>query len=135
MKPIDYLYFNIYNHLYQRKVSSHDFHTRILSMYLFSLSVGGWILFFEASYLRMRYSWFSSKPCAGLFAAAVYAILALIFHHIFIVNELDRKIYLKYENEWNRNPRKRRDLLISVFVIILPYMFIISLAIFFPHGQ
>jgi hypothetical protein len=134
MKPIDYLYFNIYNHFYQRSYSSRDFYARIQAMYLFSLSVGGWLLFLEAAYLRtIRHSWFSSKPGATFFAATVYLFTVLIFNHIFIVNERDRKIFGKYEEGWSRNPKKRRDLLISVFVIVAPYVLLASLAKFFPR--
>jgi hypothetical protein len=136
MKPIEYLYFNIYNHFYQRSYHSRDFLARIQALYLFSLSVGGWILLMETVYLRMiRHSWFSSKPGATLFAGVVYLLTALIFNHIFIVNERDRKIFGKYEEEWGRNPKKKRDLLISVFVIMAPYALLVSLAIFFPRHK
>jgi hypothetical protein len=134
MKPIEYLYFNIYNHFYQRSYNSQDFYARIQAMYLFSFSAGGWVLFLEAAYLRMiRHSWFTSKPGATIFAATVYVLTALVLHHIFIVKERDRKIYGKYEEAWDRNPRKKRDLLISVFVIVAPYLFLVSLTKFFPR--
>jgi hypothetical protein len=134
MKPIEYLYFNIYNHFYQRSYQAQDFSARIQAMYLFSLSAGGWMLLLETAYLRMiRHSWFSSKPGATIFAGTVYLLTALLFNHIFIVKEKDRKIYGKYEEAWDRNPWKKRDLLISVFVIIVPYIFLVSLAIFFPR--
>src|SRR5450755_1135081 len=129
MKPIEYLYFNIYNHFYRRSLSAQDFYARIQAMYLFSLSVGGWILFLEAVYLRLiRHSWFSSKPGASLFAAAVYLLTALVLHHIFIVNERDRKIFEKYGEKWDRNQKKKRDLLISVFVIVAPYVFLVTIS-------
>ena len=134
MRRIDYLYFNIYNHFYQRSYHLRDFYARIQAMYLFSLSVGGWVLFLEAAYLRMnRHSWFSSKTGAIFFAATVYLLTVLIFHQIFIVNERDRKIFGKYEEKWDRNPNKKRDLLISVFVIVIPYIFLVSLAKIFPR--
>jgi hypothetical protein len=134
MKRIEYLYFNIYNHFSKRSDNSRDFYTRIKVMYLFSLSTGGWILFLETAYLRMvRHSWFSSKPGATLFAATVYLLTALVINHIYIVNERDQKIFGKYEEKWERSPRKKRDLLISVFVIVAPYVFLVSLAIFFPR--
>src|SRR4249920_3086494 len=129
MKPIDYLYFNIYNHFYQRSYHSREFYARIQAMYLFSLFTGGWILFLEAVYLRtIRHSWFSSKPGATLFAAGVYLLTALVLHHIFIVNERDRKIFGKYEEKWDRNPSKKRDFLITVIVILAPYICLVSLA-------
>lgn len=134
MKPIDYLYFNIYNHFYQRSYSSQDFYARIQAMYLFSFSVGGWILFLEAAYLRIiRYSWFTSKPASTMFAATVYVLTAMVFNYIFIVNERDRKIYGKYEEAWDRNPNKKRDMQISVFVIVVPYIFLVLLSVFFPR--
>jgi hypothetical protein len=134
MKPIDYLYFNIYNHFYQRTCSTREFYARIQAMYLFSFSAGGWVLFLQAAYLRMiRHSWFTSKPGATMFAATVYILTALVLNHIFIVHERDRKIYGKYEEGWDRNPYKKRDLLISVFVIVAPYLFLVSLAKFFPR--
>ncbi len=134
MKPIDYLYFNIYNHFYQRSYQARDFYARIQALYLFSLSVGGWILFLEATYLRVfRHSWFSSKPASALFAAAVYLFTAYLFNHIFIVNERDRKIFGKYEEAWDRNPNKKRDLIISAFIIVVPYILLASLSKFFPR--
>jgi hypothetical protein len=134
MKPIEYLYFNIYNHFYQRNYHSQDFYARIQAMYLFSLSIGGWILFFEAVYLRIvRHSWFTSKAGSIAFAASIYLLIALIFHYIFIVNESDRKIFGKYEEQWVRNPKKKRDLLISVFVIAVPYLLLGALSHLFPR--
>ena len=134
MKPIEYLYFNIYNHFYQRSYDSRSYSARIQAMYLVALSAGGWILLMEAAYLRIiSHSWFSSRPGATLFAATVYTLTALIFHHIFIVNERDLKILGKFEEQWDRNPKKKRDLIISVFVIVVPYLFLVSLAIFFPR--
>ena len=134
MKPIDYLYFNIYNHFYQRSYTDRDFNARIQTMYLFALSAGGWILFLEAAYLRiMMHAWFISKPVATIFAATVYLFTALVFHHIFIVHERDRKIYVKYEGSWDSNPNKKRDLLISVFVVLAPYVFLFTLAFLFPR--
>jgi hypothetical protein len=134
MKPIEYLYFNIYNHFYQKGYNSPEFYARIQAMYLFSFSAGGWLLFLEAAYLRtIRHSWFTTKPGSTLFAATVYLLTALIFNYIFIVNEHDRKIFGKYEEEWDRNPKKKRDLMISVFVIVVPYVFLASLAMIFPR--
>ncbi|HTQ27339.1 MAG TPA: hypothetical protein VMI35_04390 [Puia sp.] len=134
MKAIEYLYFRIYNFFHQRNNTSPEFYTRMISMYFFSLSVGGWILFLEASYLRVfRHAWFSSKPAACVFAAGVYLLSALILHQIFIVNEHDRKIMAKYEDKWKEKPTKKRDVLISVLGITGPYILNISLAILFPH--
>ena len=136
MKPIEYLYFNIYNHFYQRSYSLQDFNARIQAMYLFSLTVGGWILIGEAVYLRIfRHSWFTTKAGSSIFAASVYMLTALVFNYIFIVNESDRKIYGKYEEQWGRNPRKRRDLILSMIVIVVPYLLLGSLAVFFPRHK
>jgi hypothetical protein len=136
MKPIEYLYFNIYNHFYRRSLSAQDFYARIQAMYLFSLSVGGWILFLEAVYLRLiRHSWFSSKSGSIFFCAFVLLFTAKIFIYIFIVNESDRKIFGKYEEGWDRNPNKQRDLVISVFIIVVPYLMLGSLSYFFPRHR
>jgi len=103
-------------------------------MYLFSFSLGGWVLFLEAAYLRVvRHSWFATKPGATVFAATVYLLTALVLNHIFIVNERDRRIFGKYEGKWDSNPNKKRDLMISVFVMVVPYVFLVSLAKFFPR--
>ena len=134
MKPIEYLYFNIYNHFYRRSYHAREFYARIQAMYLFSLSAGGWMLFLEAVYLRLiRHSWFSSKPGAMIYAAAVYLFTALVFHHIFIVKERDQKIFGKYVERWDRNTNKRRDLLITFIVIVAPYVLLGLLARLFPR--
>jgi hypothetical protein len=133
MKPIDYLYFNIYNHFYQ-KYNAREFYARIQAMYLFSLSAGGWILFLEATYLRIfQHVWFSSKYGSAAFAASVYLLTALVFNQIFIVNERDRKIFDKYGEAWDRNPQKKRDLLICAFIIVAPYILLGLLSRFFPR--
>ena len=136
MKPVEYLYFNIYNHFYQRAYSSQEFYVRIQAMYLFSLSIGAWILLFEAIYLRIfRHSWFSSKSGSVIFATTVYLGIALLCNYIFIVNERDRKIYGKYEEVWDNNPRKKRDLMISFFVVVAPFICFALLSFFFPRHK
>ncbi|HVY73388.1 MAG TPA: hypothetical protein VG890_01080 [Puia sp.] len=134
MKPIEYLYFTIYNHFYQRSSQFREFYARIQAMYLFSISAGGWFLFLQAAYLRIvRHAWFSSKGGAVFFAAGIYLLTAMAFYQLFIVSERDRKIFGKFEEAWARNPNKRRDLLIAVFIMVVPYLLLMSLAKFFPR--
>ncbi len=134
MKPIDYLYFNIYNHFYQRSISSQDYLARMQAVYLFSFSAGGWVLFLEAVYLRIiKHSWFTTKPGATIFAATVYILAAIILNHIFVVNERDRMIYEKYEGRLDNDQTKKRDFLISVFVMAIPYVLLVTLSILFPR--
>jgi len=70
---------------------------------------------------------------SGTFTWSVYQLTVLILNQIFIVNERDRVIYGKYEEQWVQNPKKRRDLFISVFAIAIPYLFLVTLAILFPR--
>lgn len=134
LKPIEYLYFNIYNHCYQRSAHSGEFLARFQAMYLFSLSVGGWILLMQTVYLRMiDHSWFSSRSGAMMFAITIYLLTAMISHRVFIINERDQKIFGKYEESWNSNPNKKRDLMISLFIMVVPYILLVSLATFFPR--
>ncbi|RYY10688.1 MAG: hypothetical protein EOO04_36480 [Chitinophagaceae bacterium] len=136
MKPFEYLYFNIYNHCYQRSYHSGDSLSRFQAMYLLSFSTGGWILFLQAMYLRtIKHSWFTSKDGAMLFALSVYLVTAMVFHRIFIVNEKDQQILSKYESGWNNNPNKKRDLLLSMSFIAVPYVLIISMSLLFPRQQ
>src|SRR6516225_8905910 len=72
MKPLAYPYFIIYNHFNRKSHSLQDYSARLLTMYLFSLSAGGWLLFLEAVNLRiLKHYWFSSKEGASLFAGLV----------------------------------------------------------------
>jgi len=136
MKPLAYPYFIIYNHFCRKSHSLQDYSARLLTMYLFSLSAGGWLLFLEAVNLRiLKHYWFSSKEGASLFAALVYLLTSSIFHHIFIVKEKDRKIFEKYEGLWDQSRNKRRDLFISAFLIAIPYALLFSLSRFFPRGM
>lgn len=59
--------------------------------------------------------------------------MALIFHRILIVEERDQRIFNKYAQAWSRNRNKKRDLLFAAFVVILPYILLISLKVFFPR--
>jgi hypothetical protein len=103
-------------------------------MYILSLSAGGWILFLQAAYLRLILnSWFSSQPGAMFFAISVYLIIGLAFYHIFIVNKRDEKILNKFEHLRLNDTNKKRDLLLSLFVAIVPYVLMVSLKVFFPR--
>ncbi|RYG04801.1 MAG: hypothetical protein EOO02_05285 [Chitinophagaceae bacterium] len=136
MKPLEYVYFNIYNHCYQRDIRSGEYFARFQAMYLFSLSVAGWVLFMQAVYLRfIKHSWFASKPGAMIFATTIYLLTAFVFHRIFIVNQHDQRIYDKFYGSYDRNPNKKRDLLVSFFLISIPYILLLGMAIFFPKGQ
>ena len=137
MKQIDYFYFNIYNHFYRRSVQMQDLSARLQAMYLFSICAGGWLLLVEAVYLRVfRHSWFTSRPVSMLFAASVYLLTALISHHIFIVKERDQHIFGKYKQAWHSSAHQKRDLLVSAFLIVVPYVLLFSLARIFPkHGN
>jgi hypothetical protein len=105
-------------------------------MYLVSLSAGGYILFLQAIYLRMiKQSWFTTKSGAMLFAISVYLLSVLVFHRILILEERDQKIYSKYESSWDRNRNKTRDLLLSAFIIIVPYALLTWLSVFYPRQR
>ena len=87
-------------------------------------------------YLRtVKHSWFTSKDGAMIFAMCVYLLTAMIFHRIFIVNEKDQKIMSKYEEAWNNNPNKKRDLFISMSMIGVPYVLLASMSLVFPRNQ
>jgi hypothetical protein len=136
MKQLEYLYFNIYTHCSKRSFYPGDLYVRLRTMYLLCLSAGGWILLLQASFLRLiRHSWFSSQSSAMMFAMSVYLVIGFIFHRIFIVNEHDQKIFNKYAQSWDSNPNKKRDLLLSVLVTVIPYLLLLSLKLFFSRPQ
>jgi hypothetical protein len=137
MKHVDYLYFNIYNYFYRIGADRQHFNVRIQAMYLFSLGSGGWLLLLEALYLHMiRHAWFSSKEESTIFAASLYMLTAVLFNYIFIVKDRDQKIFGKYEKLTIRDPRRKMHFIISVGVLIMPYLALISFAVFFPrHGR
>jgi hypothetical protein len=59
-----------------------------------------------------------------------------LFHYIFIIKDRDLKIFGKYEELSSRNPKSKWHLVISLAVLFLPYLALISFAIFYPrHGQ
>ncbi|MBC7850419.1 MAG: hypothetical protein H7Y31_11825 [Chitinophagaceae bacterium] len=130
MKELDYVYFTIYHHYSQRSYFPDSQAVRLKSMYLLSLSAGGWILFLQTLILRfVKNAWFTSQGDAMIFALSVYTVITLLFHRIFIVNEHDQKIFNKYANAWNTNPNKRRDLFIALFVAAIPYIAMVVLKV------
>ena len=136
MKHIDYLYFNIYSYFYRTSLDRQNFNTRIQTMYLFSLGSGGWLLLLESLYLHTwRHSWFSSQGQSGLFAVSLYALTSVLFYNIFITRDRDLEIFGKYKESWSRNPKRKRHFIISVFVLVMPYLMLISLAVFFPRNR
>jgi hypothetical protein len=133
MKHVDYLYFNIYNYFYRISQYRQSVNVRIQAMYLFSIGSGGWLLLMESLYLHMvRHSWFPSKAESAIFAACIYLLTAVLSNYIFIINERDQVIFGKYEEWSNQNPKQKRHFSISVCVLLIPYLVLISFAIFMP---
>ena len=134
MKHVDYLYFNIYNYFYKINLEKESFNPRIQAMYLFSLGSGGWILCLQALYLHLvKHTRFSSKGESMLFAASIYALTAILFNYIFIVKHRDLKIFGKYEEMSNGNPKMKRHFIISVSILLMPYLLLFFFGIFFPR--
>ncbi|HTI12030.1 MAG TPA: hypothetical protein VL832_25830 [Puia sp.] len=137
MKHIDYLYFNIYNYFYRLSQYRQSVNPRMQAMYLFSLGSGGWLLFLESLYLHfIRHSRFTSPGQSAFFAASLYLLTAFLFHYIFIIKDRDLKIFGKYEETSSQHPKRKWHFILSVGVLILPYLGLVSFAVFFPrHGQ
>jgi hypothetical protein len=136
VKHFEYVYFNIYAHYQQRNQDLTTFPARLWTMYIISMSIGGWVLFFQAAFLRLvRHAWFSTQSLGMSFAIFVYMSTALIFYRIFILNNYDEKIYNKYEPRWTNNPNKLNGLLVSILMVVAPYLLLLSLKIFFPGNH
>jgi Na+/H+ antiporter NhaD/arsenite permease-like protein len=136
MKHIDYLYFNIYNYFYRLSQYRPTQPFRTQAMYLFSLGSGGWLLLLESIYLHfIKHTRFASPMQSMLFAGSIYALTAALFHYIFIVRDRDQKIFGKYEEIAERNPRQKWHFFLSVGVLALPYVVLIAFAIFFPRPR
>ena len=137
MKHVDYLYFNIYNYFYRISLSRQSVNHRMQTMYLFSMGLGGWLLFLESVYLHtIKHSRFTSPIQSTIFASSIYLLTAAFFNYVFIVRDRDQKIFGKYEQKFMRNPKRKQHFALSMAILILPYLAMISFAIMFPrHGQ
>jgi hypothetical protein len=97
-------------------------------VYLLSLAVGGWLLFLQLVLLRfVRHGWFSNPTAAMFSALTIYTAVTLFFYNAFIVEERDQKIFDKHINSWNDNPNKKRDLFVTSFVAVAPYLFMVCI--------
>jgi hypothetical protein len=136
MKHIDYIYFNIYSYFYRISLERQSVNARVQAMFLFSLGSGGWILLMETLYLHLiRHSWFPSPAESMIFASSIYMLIALFFNYIFIVKDRDQKIFGKYEELFTENPKRQRHFIISLSVLIMPYLVLmVSGIIFRRHG-
>src|SRR5882757_1912318 len=137
MKHVDYLYFNIYNYFYRISQYRQSFNPRMQAMYLFSLGSGGWLLLLESLYLHLiRHARFASREESTVFAGSMYMLTAALFHYIFIFKDRDLKIFGKYEGMPVKDPKRKWHLIISITVLFLPYIILLTFAVFFPrHGQ
>ena len=138
MKHVDYLYFNIYNYFYRISLSRQSVNHRIQTMYLFSLGLGGWMLLLESVYLHtVKHSRFTSPIQSTIFASSIYLLTAAFFNYVFIVRDRDQKIFGRYEEKFSKNPkRSKQHFILSMAVLVLPYLAMVSFAILFPrHGQ
>ena len=134
MRHIDYVYFNIYSYFYRVSQYRPNFNPRMQAMYLFSLGLGGWLLFFESSYLHfVNHSRFASKMESTVFAGAIYMLTAGIFHYIFIMRDRDLKIFGKYEALVGGHSKRRLHFILSLSVLLLPYVLMGVSAFLFPR--
>lgn len=134
MKHVDYLYFNIYNYFYRISQERQSANPRMQAMYLFSLGSGGWLLLFESLYLHLvKRSRFSSPSQSTLFAGSIYALTAFFFHYIFIVRERDYKVFGRYEEIFQQNPRRKQHFILSLGVLMVPYLVLMVFALLFPR--
>ncbi|MDR3715100.1 MAG: hypothetical protein P4L51_19985 [Puia sp.] len=135
MKHIDYLYFNIYNYFHRSSLYRQSYNARIQTVYLFSIGSGGWLLLLQAVYIRLiKHSRFESPVQSTFFAASIYLLLALLFNYIFIVKERDQKLLSRYEELSNQNPKRKRHFIVSLCVLVFPYLVPLSIAVF-GRGQ
>jgi hypothetical protein len=136
VKHLEYVYFNIYNYYQQRSISLTGYAARLQTIFIASLSIGGWVLLFQTVFLRIfRHAWFTSQSLAMTFALSVYLITALLFYQIFIVNNYDEKIVNKYETSWANNPNKQRSFLICALVAAAPYLLLLIVKLLFPRSS
>jgi len=60
-------------------------------------------------------------------------LTAFFFYYIFIMSGRDIKIFGRYEQTFNKNPRKKLHFILSIGVLLLPYLVLASFAIVFPR--
>jgi len=134
MKHIDYLYFNIYDYFHRLSSYRQNFNARIQAVYLFSLGLGGWLLLLQTSYLHfIKHNRFSSRGESAIFAFSIYMLTAAMSNYIFIIKHRDLKILDKYEEIADQNPRRRRHFVISLSILIIPYLILLASAVIFPR--
>jgi hypothetical protein len=106
-------------------------------MYLFSLGSGGWLLLLESIYLRfIRHTRFASQGESAVFSSSLYFLTAAFFYYIFIIKERDVKIFGQFQELSDRNPRRKRDFIVSLTVLAFPYAVLMVFAVIFPrHSQ
>jgi hypothetical protein len=134
MKHVDYLYFNIYNYFYRLSLNRSSINPRMQAMYLFSLGSGGWLLLLESLYLHLvKHSRFVSPAQSTVFAGSLYMLTAFFFHYIFIVRDRDMRIFGRYEEVFEQNPRRKLHFVLSIGVLLLPYVVLATFAFLFPR--
>jgi hypothetical protein len=134
VKKLEYVYFTIYHYCGHQSYFPDSLHVRMKCMYLLALSAGGWILFLQQIFLRfVRMEWFASHAGAMINALSVYTGITVIFYRVFIQEEKDQQIFDKYVERWNKNPNKKRDLLIASLIVAVPYISMVMMKVFLPR--
>jgi len=88
----------------------------------------------ESLYLHfVKHARFSSRGESAIFAGTIYMLSYILFNYIFIVKDRDLKIFGKYEEISNRDPKRNWHLILSLSVLMLPYVVLLSFAVFFPR--
>lgn len=134
IKHIDYLYFNIYNYFHRSSQYRQILNPRIQALYIFSLGSGGWLLLVESLYLHLfKHHRFASRMESTIFAGTIYMLTAAFFHYIFIIKDRDLEIVDKYQALTGGHPKRKWHLILSLSILLLPYVLMICSAIVFPR--
>jgi len=68
---------------------------------------------------------------SSIFAGMIYMLTAAFFNYVFIIRDRDQKIFGKYEALVEGHPRRKLHLVLSISVLVAPYVLMAVLAVLF----
>ena len=122
MKCVRYLFFNIYNWYYKDGIYNRKIDPCDMAIYMFSLGTSFWLILILNVYSNIIYGSNLSYNKSYKIYYAITPVLAYVFYNnYFYFSDRYARIYNQFKDFSKTNINKKRDLIISFTILLVPF--------------
>jgi hypothetical protein len=126
MKWINYLFFNLYNWYYKDGMYNRRINPCDCAIYLLSLGTGFWLIVFGNLFSNIFYGSNLHYDKSQIMYYAIIPFLVYIFYNnYFYFSDRYLRIYNQFIEYSKTNGNKKRDLIITFTIVIIPFPIIV----------